>query len=169
MYYGVEQSHCGHEYRFIFTKEEVENSLDHIAVGEYSDYFWPMGGSNSSATRIIELDGDEEIKTFLLSPCEGPDVEDPMLVDLAEYILSIDTDEGCAAEFLDRFGLTANELEQHDSRYDECAEMIAELKGLTDEIDYDNPFYGDSKDMRYSELCNLYEGLVKEKDTEEEI
>ena len=163
LYYGVEQSHCGHEYRFVFEKEEVERIVDHIALGEYTDYFWPMGGSNSSATCITELNGREEIKAFLTAPNEGPDVEDPMLVDLAEYILTIDTEEGCAQKFLDKFGLTAKELEQYDSRYDECESMIAELKDLTDEIDFENPFYGDSREMRYSELCDLYEGLIKRK------
>lgn len=35
----------------------------------------------------------------------------------------IDTDEGCAREYLDKFGLSASELKVGDSKYDEAVRI----------------------------------------------
>lgn len=56
-------------------------------------------------------------------------------------------------------------MEQKDSRYEEAKEMIDNLKEMGyPNFDYDNPFYGDNRDMRLSELRELYE---KQREKEE--
>lgn len=189
-YYGVSQSFHGHEYRWIFTKEEIisqigEDVWNNITQGE--DYYglpkespyledvgFPVGGSNSSATLIETLSNDDEVKEFLTRPADGPDVDDPMLVDIAEYLMTVDVDcASCTQEFLDKFGFTMKELEQLDDRFhhgSESERMIAELLSSGNEydgiIDRDSPFYGFSSDMRFSELCEIYEKFLQEKATE---
>lgn len=193
-YYGVSQSFHGHEYRWVFTEEEIISQIgedvwsditqgeDYYGLPKESPYLedvgFPIGGSNSSATLIETLSNDDEIKVFLTRPADGPDIDDPMLVDIAEYLLTVDVDCGaCTQEFLDKFGFTMKDLEQLDDCYQHKSEserMIAELLSSTDAyengidgvIDRDNPFYGFSSDMRYSELCDIYEEYLQKK-TEE--
>ena len=101
----------------------------------------------------------------------GPDLEDPTLVDIAEYLLTVDVDCGsCTQEFLDKFGFTMKELEQYDDIYHHRANaerMIAEILSseseLRDAIDSESPFYGESSDMRYSELCEIYDEYLRQK------
>lgn len=187
-YYGVSQSRYGHEYRWIFTEEEMISQIGKELFDNLSntygslekenwwvDILFPMGGSNSSATEITYLKDDEAIKAFLTAPALGPDLEDPMLIDIAEYLLTIDVDCGsCTQQFLDKFGLNMRDLEQDDDQYNhrkESERMIAELlsSGNTydDVIDRDNPFYGDSSDLRFNELCDIYEEYLKTKEEQE--
>ena len=192
-YYGVVQSHCGHEYRWIYEELAVKHAVDmyeNIPENETLDIRWPMGGSNSSATVFYPIETDEDARSFLTAPGEGPDLEDPMLVDLAEYLVTVEADEGCTGEFLERLGLSAEALTQYDDEFGRCensARMIAKMAryesflhrlGMEFEdcegVDFDNPFYGDSREMRYSELCELYESFLAKKDdwdkeTEEEM
>lgn len=165
MIYGVLQSHYGHDYRYLYTEEQlieesqhtgIDDLLERAKAGESVSY-WPIGGSNSSDAVFTPLNSDDEILGFLHENA-GADYEDPMLVDLAEYINSIATDEGCAQEYLDKFGLKASELEAGDDRYDRAVKMIADLKAAGyEDFDYERPFYGNNREMRYSELCNLHE------------
>ena len=181
-YYGVVQSHYGHEYRWIFKEETVRQVLGSEAEPESGalDIRWPMGGSNSSATLFYPIETDEDARAFLTAPGNGPDLEDPTLVDLAEYLVTVETDEGCAEEFLDRLRLSAEALTQYDDafgRRESCEQMADELCRYRDflhrlgtefenceEIDFNDLFYGDSKDMRYSDLCDLYERFLSRKD-----
>lgn len=176
-YYGVTQSHCGHEYRWIFTKEEIERNIGEFEDDEYLDVHYPMGGSNSSATHFLPLENDEQVFAFMTGEAEGPDLEDPMLVDIAEYLMTVDTDCGsCTQEFLEKFGLNKKDLEQFDDCYShriESERMIAEMLQYEENlpslasykaIDRDNPFYGESSDMRYSELCEMYEEFTLKKE-----
>ena len=64
-YYGVTQSHCGHEYRWIFTKEEIESNIGEFEDDAYIAVLYPMGGSNSSATHFLPLENDKQIFAFL--------------------------------------------------------------------------------------------------------
>lgn len=156
-YYGVQQSHYGHWYRWIFDEATLKNDLGDILSGEC---IYPMGGSNSSIAWIEELKTDEEVREFLTRPDE-PDSDDPTLVDLGEYLLTVDIDFGsCTQMWLDKLGLVATNLTQIDDRYGRCADVetkARELKemGITG-FDYDNPFYGANKDMRYSEFIEFY-------------
>ena len=152
-YYGVTQMHCGHEYRWIFDENEAKDYID--KNGE--EILWPMGGSNVSATFIKELKGDKDIIQFLEAPGDGPDVEDPMLVDLAEYLVTVSCDSNsCTKEFIDNLGLDVDALTQHDdylNRHTKAQQIIMQLKATGySNFDYKNPFYGENKDMTYSEL-----------------
>lgn len=175
-YYGVTQSHCGHEYRWIYEEETIKNHIGEIYTNECEDIRWPIGGSNSSATYIIALKNDEEARTFLTSKRE-PDLQDPTLVDIAEYLVSVEPEPDCCTkEFMDKFGLTGKDLEQYDDCYSHRSEserMIAEMLQYEENlpelasyhaIDRDNPFYGESRDVRYSELCAMYEEFLQKKE-----
>ena len=163
-YYGVSQSYHGHEYYYVFTKSGIERYVKPFESAEEINgmYEFPVGGSNSSVAFIKELNGDEEVVSFLKETGLGPDFEDPCLVDLAEYSKSIDTDDECWSSctkiFLDKYNINPEEYEFTDCRYDEAAAMIEELrKAGYEDFDYSDPFYGENRDMTYDELCELYE------------
>lgn len=168
-YYGVSQFHCGHEYRWIYTKESIESEIGEIPAEESVDILWPMGGSNSSATFFTEIKDEEDAIGFLRSEADGPDLEDPELVDIAEYLLTVETGDGsCTEDILDKYKISKSDLTQYDDIYEhriKSENMIAEmlqfeekLPELTNyrEIDRENPFYGTSSDMRFSELRDMY-------------
>jgi len=105
--YGVEQSNHGHLYRWIFTKEGWEElSKDERPFDEdgtlWIDIGCPIGGSNSSATFIKKLYTLDEVKAFLLGSWKT-DLDDPMLVDIAEGIYTIDTDDEYYGSITSRF------------------------------------------------------------------
>ncbi len=165
-YYAVTQLNHGAEHKWIFDERTIIDSLGQNFDDFYIDCPWPTGGSSSSATRICKMNSDEEICNFLTAPGEGPGLEDPMLVDLAEYYCSVDVadtwcqDKSCTGEFVQKFGLVCEDT--HDERYDEAKKMIQSLQksGYTN-FDYDDPFYGNDSEMGYSELCDLYEREVE--------
>ena len=167
---GVEQSCHGHLYRWIYTEEgwaEFSQGYDNHEFNEdgtkWIDIGCPIGGSNSSATYITKLNSIDEVKGFLLAPYET-DLDDPTLADIAEGIYTIDTDdEYCLAittEFIKLLNIPEKELTKDNSLYEVAADLVAQIKEMDKEetsgIDYENPFYGDSSDMRYSELQNIY-------------
>lgn len=169
-YYGVSQSHCGHEYRWIYTKESVELEIGEIPTEESVDILWPMGGSNSSATFFTKIEDEEAAIKFLKSKADGPDLEDPELVDIAEYLLTVEIGDGsCTEDILNKYKISKSDLTQYDDIYEhrlKSESMIAEmlqfeekLPELTNykEIDRENPFYGESGDIRFSELCDMYD------------
>ena len=151
--YGVSQYYHGSEKVWIFDekgllqrfspemidiiKEEIKKS------GTFcEDIHWPIGGSNSSATFIERLDSMEDARKFLVERCDGPDLEDPMLIDLAEYYRSVEVDEGSITQdILDYFNLKAEDLERTDDRIEELLSL-----GYTNA-----DFYGDKRNVRYSE------------------
>ena len=168
-YYGVTQSSYGHEYRWIFRGDVLAealglNSEEEIMDRSGNDLFFPMGGSNVSCTWIERLESDKAAVEYLLA--EGyPDSEDPMLVDIAEYLVTVSNDSNsCTQEIIEKFALDKKDLSQMDDIYRHYAKtekMIKNLKlyGYKD-FDYDNPYYGENRDMRYSELCELYKSHV---------
>ena len=157
-YYTVIQSCHGADHKWIFKEETISNDVfDGGPVPDEADIgCWPIGGSNSSDAHIRKVNSEEEVLDFLTAPCDGPDAEDPMLVDLAEYYCSVDTDYGsCTAYFLQRFELVLNSI---DYRLEEAQKMIQALQERGyDDFDYSKPFYGANRCMRYSELCEIYE------------
>ena len=89
--YGLEQSNHGHLYRWIFTKERLLEQGIEPHDEDCVDILFPIGGSNSSATYFTKLNTEEDIRNFLL-PGYYTDYDDPMLIDIAEGIFTIDTD-----------------------------------------------------------------------------
>lgn len=166
-YYGVSQSCHGHEYRYIFDEDTLSKHIydgNPVPDEDCTDCLFPIGGSNSSATFIQYLPDDDSIKAFLTAPGDGPDSDDPMLVDIGEYLLTVDNDEGaCTDVFVQKFGLTYQGLEQFDDAYchKENVRKMAEFlkKQGYNEFDHDNPFYGRNRDMQYSKLCELCESM----------
>ena len=144
-------------------KNSYLNRLVSIFSGEDSIDYFPIGGSNATAGFVQELNTDEEIIDFLTAGGYN-DSGDPTLVDVGEYYLTIEDDDvywGCiTGEYLKKFGLTTDELNQDDDVYGSGAtvEQIAEyFKEIGyDDFDYEDPFYGDDCDMTVSELIDLY-------------
>lgn len=166
MVYGVMQTHYGHEYRWLFTGEEIQRQMSargrQLTLDDETWVsFWPIGGSNSSDAVITRLDSDDKIKNFLTERADS-ELDDPTLCDIAEFYVTVDVEDGsCTQEYLDKFGLTLKELEQTDDKFDRrqnSEKMISDLKACGyEDFDYEKPFYGDNSDMRYSELCSLWE------------
>jgi hypothetical protein len=116
--YGLEQSNHGHLHRWIFTKESLlEQGIDPYDT-DCIDIGFPIGGSNSSGTYIRKLNTEEEIKDFLLEEYET-EYEDPMLVDIAEGIYTIDMDDeyhgSITTEYVKLFGIPEEELTKENS------------------------------------------------------
>ena len=170
--YGVEQAHHGHLYRWIFTREGLAEWDIEPFSGETEDIGFPIGGSNSSATYMVRLNTEEEVKNFLLADYDT-DYEDPMLVDIAEGIYTIDTDDeyhgAITSEFVKLFGISADELTSDNSLYATACELIDAIREYDIDkcsgIDYENPFYGESRDMRLSELEEILEKFKLEAET----
>ncbi len=166
---GVAQAHCGHYYRWLFTKEEVnrqfkENDIDLELEDDIAeDILWPMGGSNSTATSFTLFESDEDIKKYLTTP-EPLDSEDPMLVEIAEYMCDpcIDGDDGdITYPYMEKLGLSYEECSFREDceKYHIFTEIMVLALENCNCMDFDflNPFYGQNSDMRFSELCELYE------------
>lgn len=182
-YYGVEQSCHGHVYRWIFDEETVSREMfggGNVPSDICLDTCWPIGGSNSSSTWVMLLDGENEIAGFL-SGTPGCEHEDPALCDIAEFYKTVDCDRGsCTAYWLQKLGLTEEECETEDDsegHRKKAEKMIDALKTFESSVnhlrypkyddlyflDYRNPFYGLSRDMRFSELEELYKRYCEEK------
>lgn len=163
--YGTEQSSHGHCYRGIFTREALlKNGIGEEIKDSSVDIFFPFGGSNVSATSFVELEDDEAVKEFLLSDYKT-DYEDPTLVDIAEGIITIYADEdSITEEYIKKFKIT--ETTRCNKMQDEAEVMIRYVKESSADsakygIDFDNPFYGASKNMRYSELCHIFKKCLQ--------
>ena len=136
-YYGMIQANHGHDYLFVFTLDELRafagNRFEEIQGflpasekedGEMYDICFPIGGSNSSATAFYYLRNEDEAVAFLKRDCFGPDVEDPMLVDLAEYMHDIDLDWGCGKALCEKHGIDPQKYHQEDDRKDEVCALL---------------------------------------------
>lgn len=171
--YGVEQSCYGHNYRWIFDKQTLLNRdipLPDSEDGICEDILFPIGGSNSSATWIVELNSDNAIKDFLLSEYYT-EYEDPTLVDIAEGINTISCEDGSITEYyVKKFAIPEKELTRDNGYLAEVQGMIQSLKekNVDCNLDYENPFYGNSRDMRLSELRELYNEYIKSELDEQE-
>lgn len=161
--FGVEQEHYGADNRWIFTEEAiVEQTGEPVEDGDLIES-WPIGGSNSGPSSIVELKTDQDIIDFLTGDAYGV-YDDPMLCDCGEYYLSIDTDDrvwgSVTGEYVKKLGLNPAELSKNDDCYGSCAtiEAIADYFREIgyDDFDYEDPFYGEDSEMRLSELIDLY-------------
>ena len=166
-YYGVSQSKHGHEYRWIFAAKTVHDRLGREPE-RWEDSFFPLGGSNASATIFTPIEDDIEVVRFLLEP-GIIDYEDPKLVDIGEYILTLGSDDeldDCTQEFLDKYGICdeaiINRYEDGLRHREKTLFMVSGLKQAGyGNFDLKNPFYGRNRDMRFSSLEELYETVVK--------
>lgn len=179
-YYGVNQFSHSHEYRWIFEESVLrEKMYGGGEVPEYDciDVGFPISGRDRSSTWIKLLDGDEEIKSFLTKDGEGPASEDPTLVEIYEYILTIGKDfDSCTDLFMKKFDLNYASLIKTDDRYRRGAraeKMLNELKfcGKDEEIldifsemgyQYDRlefGFYGSNQDLTFSDLEALWQAV----------
>ena len=172
--YGVEQSCHGHNYRWIFDKQTLLNQgidLPNTKGGICEDILFPIGGSNSSATWIVELDSDNAIKDFLLSDYYT-EFEDPMLIDIAEGSNTISCEDGSiTGYYIKKLAIPEEKLTRDNGYLAEVQDMICFLKekDANCDLDYENPFYGNSRDMRLSALRDLYNEYTKsELDKQEE-
>lgn len=169
VYYGLSQYLHGAEHRFIYSedklkelllKEEIISRLDsEILELDGEDIGFPFGGSNSSATWFSQITNTKEAEEFLSAEAVT-EYEDPMLCDVAEYYLRIETEDKdlSTLEVLNALGKTVEDYDKaHCEEYLKAEGFIAQLgnSGYQD-FDYENPFYGKDSDMRMSEL----EGLV---------
>lgn len=170
--YGVEQSVYGHNYRFIYTGTDLRSCINLPPLTKndkfYEDIGFPFGSNNCSSTRIVKLESLEEVKDFLLADYKT-DYEDPRLIDIAEGICTIDANLGNLSitnKFVTLLHIPQNELTKDNALLAPAKQMIQELQNAdTDyEIDFNNPFYGTSKDMRFSDLTALYEAHIAYKD-----
>lgn len=172
-YYGVEQSHYGADYRWIFDEKTLSKEAykgGPVPDKDELEYF-PIGGSNSSFSRIVKLNSDEEIKAFLTAPAPGPDYDDPELRDIGDYYLSVENDCGsCTGKFVKKFNLTYEELHQSDDidkHFANAEKMFKFLKKINyPGLDNADLFASKFSHMRYSELCDIYE---QEKEKHPEI
>lgn len=164
IYYGVTQSVHGHEYRWIFEKSVLDKNIydgasapDHDVI----DCGFPIAGSNSSSTTIQRLNTERAIKAFITGPAAGPDTDDPTLVEIGEYCVSVaNNHDSYTDKFMQMFGLSYEALERDDDelhRERKVRRMFAALeKAGYEGLDYANPLYGRNKDMHYSELFEIY-------------
>lgn len=159
-YYGVSQCYHGHEYRWIY--EDCILSAVAYRLGDVPDedtlaFRFPIGDPESSVTQIRKLKDEDEIKAFLT---DRPNSDDPTLADIGEYRISNIT--GCGSsteEFMKKFGLNWVELDQKE----QVVAMFQKLKRCGYQgLDYDDPFCGTNCDMRFSELCDIFQNNYKE-------
>ena len=148
--YGISQSHYGHEYAWIVDKDEL------ATMGQMETFMRQIreygcgiieGGGNWSNTYIYPLNSLEEAKSFLTTPGEA-DSEDPMLIEIAEYIYTIDETEGITKGICEQLRINASDYECGDPRYDELIKL-----GVKPE-----DFYGELRDATYCEVADKYEG-----------
>lgn len=154
-YYCCTQSNHGHDYRYVFTESQIREGFGYVPKKfDYEDILWPIGGSNSSATLVNKIvDTVEDVFAWLWSPCDGPDADDPMMIDYAEYYMSVATDEGVAGKILKRYNLNPEDMEQDAPDFEEVKTMFEKVFGIPfDEGAYHREF----RDIRRSALEELF-------------
>lgn len=176
-WYGVEQSKHGHCHQWIFDEASVSRGMydgGTVVDGDYIDCSWPLTGSNAGSTSIVKLETPKEIEEFLLgtSMCE---YEDPSLCDISEYYKTVEISHDSSTRFwLKKLNLTQKMCEQCDDaeeHYSRAKEMIEALEAVKDthqyesdskwddlyKVNYEDPWYGFSRDLQFSELQDLYQ------------
>ena len=166
--YGLQQSSHGHAYRFVYDGETLRRlDITPPAIGDdYSeDIGFPINSKNSGSTYITKLESLDEVKDFLLADYET-DYEDPRLIDIAEGTCTIVIDSFISDLLVKQLLHIPDKLTKDNALLAPAEQMIQELKDAdTDyEIDFNSPFYGTSKDMRFSDLTALYEAYIAYKD-----
>lgn len=171
-YWCLEQSCYGHIHRFVYTESELKETMqkygldkkydlnDILCDKDVQDIRFPISGSNSSATYFVECPTEKDVVAFLKSDVEV-DYADPELIDLMEGMMTIETSDGCGNYFVEKYQF--DEEPRYDPRLDDSEYMINKLKELGyKDFDFENPFYGENRDMRYSELSEIFEEYTKD-------
>jgi len=163
-YYGFLQSNHGADHVFVFTEDQLQELFDYYG-GDMDELptdpeetteidGFPMGGSNSSASIVTLLETKEDVLSFLQEPALGPDLEDPMLVDMAEYYFGIDNGNwgcgnGLAAKMLEDAGFDVEKVEEKAMQGVEFETDLAKsVLGIDRKDFYDDPYYS----MRMSDI-----------------
>ena len=164
--YGVEQSNYGHCYRWIFEKSEISKHITEFDENECNsiDCGFPIGGSNSSSTYIVKLNDLDEINDFLLDDYKT-DIENPTLIDIAEGVCTISTDDNSITSFFVKlFNIDDEDLTRDNYYWDIALKMVKTIEKFdtlkNSGIDYEDAFYGKSKYMRLSELEALFKKVL---------
>lgn len=171
-YYGFIQSNHGADHVFVFTKDQLQELFDYYGgdmdelptdPGETTEIDgFPIGGSNSSASIVTLLETKEDVLSYLQEPALGPDLEDPMLVDMAEYYFGIDDGNwgcgnGLAKKMLEDAGFDVQKVEEKAMQGMESETNFAKsVLGIDRKDFYDDPYYS----MRMSDIHVL--GDVKD-------
>lgn len=191
VYYGLSQYCHGAEHRFIYDEDtlkellkeekceeilEVMKEKDDVFDFEAEDIGFPIR-NHSSATWFYKIKTLEDADLFLSMACET-EYEDPELIDVAEYYMSIETketnygnEENSTDYILELLGKTPQDYNTDKlPEVEEIEKQIELLKqaGYKD-FDYERPFYGENKSMRVSELHDLVEEQTKKTDIFQKI
>lgn len=158
--YGFLQMNHGADHLFLFKESELLKDFEKYKIDpdclpkKEDDYVceidgYPIGGSNSAPAIVSLMQDDEQIKNYLTQKAFGPDYENPTTMDISEYYFQIETDEGCAEEYLEKFGLDRRELEK------KAMGGIHYVLEKTDELKLDttDAYWN----LRQNELCVLFE------------
>lgn len=159
-YYGVSQCYHGHEYRWIYEDYVLSAAayrLGDVPDEDTLDFHFPIGDPESSVTQIRKLKTEDEIKAFLT---DRPNSDDPTLADIGAYRPS--DVKGCGSstdEFMKKFGLNWVELDQKE----QVTTMFRKLKQCGYQgLDYEDPFFGQNRNMTLSELCDIFQNNYEE-------
>ena len=99
VYCGLIQYCHGAEHRYIYSEDKLEEILknkdllddnENLYDISGSEILFPIGGSNSSATWFQKIETLEDADRFLSRECET-EYDDPTLIDIAEYYMSVET------------------------------------------------------------------------------
>ena len=155
-YYGFIQSSHGADHVFVFTEDQLQELFDYY--GEDMDVLptdpeetaeldgFPMGGSNSGTAVISLLETKDDVLSYLQQEALGPDLEDPYLVDMAEYYWGIDDGgygcgNGLAARMLREAGFDVAEVEKKAMKsIEDETQQICDVLGITRKDFYDDPY-----------------------------
>ena len=166
-YYGIRQMCHGADHIFVFSEDEIEHEIEtgYLEREDFEKYFpdnpeeeteiegFPWGGSNVSAGVVVLLENEGTAYNYLIGQdASGPDLEDPCLVDMAEYYWKIEVHDGCAGDILRARQCSIEKIEENAmSSHDQTMYDIEETLGKID-------FYSDKyRDIRVSDVY-----LVKE-------
>ncbi len=148
-YYCVSQyDKHAHEHRWVFTEEQYKELCERNGVTADGTLSGIYNGNDCNAVEMAGISSTLKgiIHDWLLSTdCLEVDVSDPSPKDLAEYYCTIDTDYGCAGDFVTAQELKSFNKDTHDRRLDNLINL-----GLGNYLHSDK--WGD---MRYSEIMEI--------------
>lgn len=160
-YYGVRQMSYGADHVFVYNESQIRDAVreygqctaENLTAGNLPEIpeeevciseTWPISGSNNACSVMVLLPREEDVVNYLKGPAFGPDSDDPLLIDMSGYYYAIETDEGCAGEILDRYGLDKCKIE---------AEAEEDFRKKYDAvIEFGIDPSGDASHMRMSEF-----------------
>lgn len=159
-YYGIIQSANGADHLWIFDEKELLKELNKYGIPDdvlpnesekcsEIDNFPIM---NASPSGIVFITSENEIKQLLTMQAPGPDYADPPLIAYSEYYWRIETEKGCAGEWIEKFNYDKEELEKKAVEHlDEICDNICKSLNITKEQFYKDEY----RDIRYSDAVEM--------------